>query len=62
MREGPGRLAGQMSTDFGAIQLTIDEMYNSIADIRMKDDPSRAHKIRFELVEGTDSVDTARFC
>ena len=41
---------------------TIDERYDYIAVIRVKDDPSRAHKVRFELVEGTDSVDTARFC
>ena len=62
MRGGPGRLADQRPTDFGAMQLTIDKSYNYIADIRVKDDPSRAHKVRFELVEGTDSVDTAGFC
>ena len=56
MREGPGRLAGQRSTDFGAIQLAIDERYNYIT---VKGDPSRA---RFELVEDADSIDTARFC
>ena len=56
MREGPGCLVDQRSTDFGAIQLTIDERYDYIAVIRVKDDPSRAHKVRFELVEGMDSV------
>ena len=61
-REGPWRLAGQRSTNFGALQLTIDERYDYIADIWVKDDPLRAHKVRFELVEGTDSLDTARFC
>ena len=61
-REGPGHLAGQKSTDFGAIQLTINERHNYIAVIRVKGDPLRAQKVRFELVEGTDSVDTARFC
>ena len=62
MREGPGRLAGQRSTDFAAIQLTINDRYNHIAVIRVKGDPLRAQKVRFELVEGTDSVDMARFC
>ena len=33
MREGPGRLAGQRSTEFGAIQLTIDERHDYIAVI-----------------------------
>ena len=28
----------------------------------MKGDPLRAQKVRFELVEGTDSVGMARFC
>ena len=45
MREGPGRLTGQRSTDFGAIQLTIDDKYNYIAVIRVKDDPLRAHEV-----------------
>ena len=40
----------------------MDERYDYITDIRVKDDPLRAHKVWFELVEGTDSLDTARFC
>ena len=48
--------------DFGAIQLTIDERYDYITVIQVKDNPLRAHKIQFELVEGTDSADAARFC
>ena len=61
MKEDPGRLTDHRSTDFGAIQLTIDERYNYIAGEQVKDDPSRDHKVRFELVEGTDSIDTAWF-
>ena len=62
MREGVGRLAGQRSTDFAVIQLTFNDRYDYIADIRVKGDPLRAQKVRFELVEDTDSVDMARFC
>ena len=62
MREGPGRLVGQRSTDFEVIQLTIDVRYEYIAVIRVKGDPLRAQKVLFELVEGSDSIDTAWFC
>ena len=62
MIEDPGRLAGQRSTDYAAIQLAINDRYDYIAVIRVKGDPLRAQKVRFELVEGTDSVDMARFC
>ena len=58
-REGPGHLTGQRSTDFGAIQLTIDERCDYIAVIRVKGDPLR---VQFKLIEGTDSVDMAWFC
>ena len=34
---------GQRSTDFGAIQLTIDERYDYITVIQVKGDPLRAH-------------------
>ena len=62
MREGPGCLADQRSTDFEVIQLTIDVRYDYIAVIRVKGAPLRAQKVLFELVEGLDSVYTARFC
>ena len=65
MREGPGHLVDQRSTEFGAIQLTIDDRYDYmsvyIAVIRVKGNPLRAQKSRFELVEGMDSKDTAQF-
>ena len=44
------RLAGQRSTDFAAIQLTINDRYDYIAVIRVKGDPLRAQKVRSELV------------
>ena len=49
VREGPGRLAGQRSMDFGAIQLTINERYDYIAVIRVKGDPLSAQKVQLEF-------------
>ena len=60
-RDGPGHHAGQSLTDFGAIQLTIDERYDYITVTCMKGDPLRAQKVLFKVVEGTDSIDTAWF-
>ena len=45
-REAPGRLTGQRSTDFAAIQLTINDRYDYIAVIRVKGDLLRAQKVQ----------------